>query len=73
MAGLGGTVAWAGATDITAEAGMEVTSRSTLGLAGSSVNYTPLCYITSWHTLTANGSQLRAQTQQLHEKPHPSP
>ena len=39
VAGLGGTVAWAGATDITAEAGMEVTSRSTLGLAGSSVNH----------------------------------
>lgn len=34
--GLGGTVVMAGATDITAEAGMGVASRSTLGLAGSS-------------------------------------
>ena len=34
--GLGGVTLVAGATDITAEAGMEVTSRSTLGLAGSS-------------------------------------
>lgn len=34
--GLGGTVVMAGATDITAEAGMDVASWSTLGLAGSS-------------------------------------
>ena len=57
VAGLGGALTWAGATDITAAAGMEVTSRSTLGLAGSSVNHTARD-ITLWHT--AHGGWLTA-------------